>query len=180
MNEKKYLKWYNKVGYGSGDIAGNGLCVFVLLCHDLSDKYSRIESGNHRNAGLQCQNYLTGITDVFFGSLIDKTKADLVRQDPGCCMDILAAAVTLVAIFAIPADMGRVCPVCLVLYCLYSVKRSFYTANNIAYSALTALVTKNSKERVQMGSLSFYLCFFNQSSDPVSDHWICGMDGRRS
>ena len=20
MNEKKYLKWYNKVGYGSGDI----------------------------------------------------------------------------------------------------------------------------------------------------------------
>ncbi|MBQ8833791.1 MAG: hypothetical protein IJ001_02555 [Oscillospiraceae bacterium] len=23
MNEKKYLKWYNKIGYGSGDIAGN-------------------------------------------------------------------------------------------------------------------------------------------------------------
>lgn len=23
MNEKKYLRWYNKVGYGSGDIAGN-------------------------------------------------------------------------------------------------------------------------------------------------------------
>ena len=24
MTEKRYLKWYNKVGYGSGDIAGNG------------------------------------------------------------------------------------------------------------------------------------------------------------
>ena len=23
MAEKRYLKWYNKVGYGSGDIAGN-------------------------------------------------------------------------------------------------------------------------------------------------------------
>ena len=22
MEEKKYLKWYNKIGYGSGDIAG--------------------------------------------------------------------------------------------------------------------------------------------------------------
>ena len=21
--EKEYLKWYNKIGYGSGDIAGN-------------------------------------------------------------------------------------------------------------------------------------------------------------
>lgn len=29
MEEKKYLKWYNKVGYGSGDIAGN--VVYALL-----------------------------------------------------------------------------------------------------------------------------------------------------
>ena len=27
--EKKYLKWYNKVGYGSGDVAGN--VVYALL-----------------------------------------------------------------------------------------------------------------------------------------------------
>ncbi|MGN0631741.1 MAG: MFS transporter, partial [Ruminococcus sp.] len=32
-------------------------------------------------------------------------------------------------------------------------------ANNIAYSALTALVTKNSKERVQMGSYRFIFAF---------------------
>lgn len=35
----------------------------------------------------------------------------------------------------------------------------FYTANNIAYSALTSLVTKNSKERVQMGSYRFIFAF---------------------
>ena len=29
MEEKKYLKWYNMVGYGSGDIAGN--VVYALL-----------------------------------------------------------------------------------------------------------------------------------------------------
>ena len=29
MNEKTYLKWYNKIGYGSGDIAGN--VVYALL-----------------------------------------------------------------------------------------------------------------------------------------------------
>ena len=28
MNEKKYLNWYNKVGYGSGDIAGNVVYAF--------------------------------------------------------------------------------------------------------------------------------------------------------
>lgn len=35
----------------------------------------------------------------------------------------------------------------------------FYTANNIAYSALTSLVTKNAKERVQMGSYRFIFAF---------------------
>ena len=35
----------------------------------------------------------------------------------------------------------------------------FYTANNIAYSALTALVTKNEGERVQLGSLRFVFAF---------------------
>ena len=29
MEEKNYLKWYNKVGYGSGDIAGNVVFAFL-------------------------------------------------------------------------------------------------------------------------------------------------------
>ncbi len=29
MQEKTYLKWYNKVGYGSGDIAGNVVYAFL-------------------------------------------------------------------------------------------------------------------------------------------------------
>lgn len=29
MEERRYLKWYNKVGYGSGDIAGNVVYAFL-------------------------------------------------------------------------------------------------------------------------------------------------------
>lgn len=29
MEEKTYLKWYNKIGYGSGDIAGNVVYAFL-------------------------------------------------------------------------------------------------------------------------------------------------------
>ena len=29
MGEKRYLKWYNKLGYGSGDIAG--IVVYAFL-----------------------------------------------------------------------------------------------------------------------------------------------------
>ena len=31
MEEKKYLKWYNKIGYGSGDIAGNVVYALSLI-----------------------------------------------------------------------------------------------------------------------------------------------------
>lgn len=47
----------------------------------------------------------------------------------------------------------------MVLYRIYASERCVYTANNIAYSALTSLVTKNSKERVQMGSCRFIFAF---------------------
>ena len=29
MGDKRYLKWYNKIGYGSGDLAAN--CIYGLL-----------------------------------------------------------------------------------------------------------------------------------------------------
>ena len=29
MSEKKYLKWYQKVAYGTGDVAGN--CGYALI-----------------------------------------------------------------------------------------------------------------------------------------------------
>ena len=29
MEEKKYLKWYNKIGYGSGEVAGNVVYAFL-------------------------------------------------------------------------------------------------------------------------------------------------------
>ena len=31
MEEKTYLKWYNKVGYGTGDIAGNVVYALSLI-----------------------------------------------------------------------------------------------------------------------------------------------------
>ena len=30
IEEKRYLKWYNKVGYGSGDVAGNVVYAFLF------------------------------------------------------------------------------------------------------------------------------------------------------
>ena len=71
----------------------------------------------------------------------------------------IGCAVTLVACFAIPTNLGKTAQYAWFFIAYTLLNGVFYTANNIAYSALTSLVTKNSKERVQMGSCRFIFAF---------------------
>ena len=100
-----------------------------------------------------------GVTDIFFGAMIDKTKTRLGKARPWMLYGYIGCAVTLAAIFAIPLNLGRTAQYAWFFIAYTLLNAVFYTANNIAYSALTALVTKNSKERVQMGSYRFIFAF---------------------
>ena len=159
MNEKTYLKWYNKVGYGSGDIAGNVvyalLSAFVMIF--LTDTVGM-------NAGIvgtliAVSKLFDGVSDIFFGSLIDKTHSRMGKARPWMFYGYFGCAVCLVAIFCIPANLGETAQYAWFFIAYTLLNAGFYTANNIAYSALTALVTKNNHERVQMGSIRFMFAF---------------------
>ena len=85
MQEKRYLKWYNKIGYGSGDIAGNVVYAFLTFFVMI---------------------YLTdtvGLNSGIVGTLMDspmsssapsltRLKLKWARPVPGCCGLILAVA----------------------------------------------------------------------------------------
>ena len=159
MNEKTYLKWYNKIGYGSGDIAGNVvyalLSVFVMIF--LTDTVGM-------NAGIvgtliAVSKLFDGVSDIFFGSLIDKTNTKMGKARPWMLYGYFGCAVCLVAIFCIPADLSPTAQYAWFFIAYTLLNAGFYTANNIAYSALTALVTKNNHERVQMGTIRFMFAF---------------------
>lgn len=47
MEEKRYLKWYNKMGYGSGDIAGNVVYAFLTSLVTKNSK-ERVQMGSCR------------------------------------------------------------------------------------------------------------------------------------
>ncbi len=159
MGEKTYLKWYNKVGYGSGDIAGNVvyalLSAFVMIF--LTDTVGL-------NAGIvgtliAVSKLFDGISDIFFGAMIDKTHSKMGKARPWMLYGYFGCAVCLVAIFVIPADISEFAQYAWFFIAYTLLNAGFYTANNIAYSALTALVTKNNHERVQMGSIRFMFAF---------------------
>lgn len=159
MQEKTYLKWYNKVGYGSGDIAGN--VVYAFLSSFVMLYLTNTVGLNPGIVGslIAASKFFDGVTDIFFGAMIDKTKTRLGKARPWMLYAYVGCAVTLVAIFAVPVSIGKTAQYIWFFIAYTLLNAVFYTANNIAYSALTALVTKNSKERVQMGSYRFIFAF---------------------
>ena len=70
MEKKKYLKWYNKIGYGSGDIAGNIVYAFLtsFVMVYLTDTIG-LASGIVGTL-IAVSKLLDGFTDIFFGSMI--------------------------------------------------------------------------------------------------------------
>ncbi|MBR2046416.1 MAG: MFS transporter [Agathobacter sp.] len=159
MTEKKYLKWYNMVGYGSGDIAGNVVYAFLT-----SFVMIYLTNTIGLNAGIvgtliAVSKLLDGITDVFFGNMIDRTKSKMGKARPWMFYGFFGCALTLFGVFAIPTDIGQTAQYVWFFITYTLLNGVFYTANNIAYSALTSLVTKNSSERVQMGSFRFIFAF---------------------
>ena len=159
MTEKKYLKWYNKIGYGSGDIGGNVVYAFLtfFVMIYLTDSVG-LNSGIIGTL-MAVAKIFDGISDVIFGSLIDKTHTKMGKARPWMLWPYFGCGVCLFAIFAIPTSWGKVAQYTFFLIFYVMLNAGFYTANNIAYSALTALVTKNENERVQLGSIRFVFAF---------------------
>ena len=107
MEQKRYLKWYNIVGYGSGDIAGN--VVYALLTSFVMIYLTNTVGLNAGIVGtlIAISKLFDGITDVFFGTMIDKTKSRMGKARPWMFWAFFGCAVTLASVFAIPTNLGR-------------------------------------------------------------------------
>ena len=159
MGEKRYLKWYNKLRYGSGDLAGN--MVYAFLSSFVMLYLTNTVGLNPGIIGtlIMVSKLFDGVSDIFFGTMIDKTKSKLGKARPWMLYAYIGCAVTLVANFAIPASLGRTAQYAWFFIAYTMLNAVFFTANNIAYASLVTFCTRNSKERVEMGSFRFIFAF---------------------
>ena len=159
MTEKRYLNWFNKVGYGSGDIAGN--CVYALLTAFMMlylTDYVGLSMGIVSSL-IAASKIFDGVSDFFFGRLIDKTNSKMGKARPWMLWAYVGCAITLVACFSIPDSWDKTAQYIFFFLSYTLLNAVFFTANNIAYASLTALITRNTSERVQIGSLRFIFAF---------------------
>ena len=82
MEETKYLQWYNKVGYGSGDLAG--IVVYAFLFAFVMVYLTSVSGMDAGIVGslIALSKLMDGVTDVFFGTMIDKTKTKMGKAKP--------------------------------------------------------------------------------------------------
>ncbi len=159
MNEKKYLKWYQKVAYGSGDMASN--CGYALISSFVMLYLTNAVGLNSAVIGtlMMASKLLDGVSDIFFGGLMDKTKSKMGQARPWMLFGQIGVSACLFLVFCIP-DMGQTMQYAYFFVFYTAFNAVFYTANSIAYAALAAKITKNGQERVQLGSIRFIFATF--------------------
>ncbi|MBO5220389.1 MAG: MFS transporter [Clostridia bacterium] len=181
MEQKKYLKWYHKVGYGTGDVAGN--CVYALLTAFmmiyLTDTVGL--SMGIVSTLIAVSKIFDGVSDFFFGRMIDKTHTKMGKARPWMLWPYIGCSVCLIACFAIPMSWGETAQYVFFFISYTLLNAVFFTANNIAYAALTALITKNTSERVQLGSVRFIFAFATKIIiEAVTVHAVIWLGGGAS
>ena len=104
MEEKKYLKWYNKIGYGSGDIAGNVVYAFLtsFMMVYLTDSVGL--AAGVVGTLIAVSKLFDGFTDIFFGSMIDKTHSKMGKAKPWMLYGYIGCAITLICCFTLQSD----------------------------------------------------------------------------
>ena len=150
MNFSEKLSLKEKVGYALGDGAANiawrGVAIFLAIFY--TDVF-----GLHPAAVallLLVARATDGITDVLMGLLCDRTKSKYGKFRPWVLWTAIPLAVSLSLLFTTP-DLGPKGKI-VYAYATYLLFILVYTANNVPYGALMAVMTGDDKQRTSLGS----------------------------
>lgn len=146
----KKLSIGEKIGYALGDGAANiawrGVATFLFIF------YTDVFGLNPAAVGLLMliARSSDGISDVLMGIVGDRTNSKYGKFRPWILWTAIPLAAILSLLFTGPnlSSTGKI----VYAYVTYILFTLIYTANNIPYGALMAVMTGDNKERTELGS----------------------------
>ena len=104
--ERKYLKWYNVLGYGTGDVAANLASAFInaFILIYMTDTVG-VDAGIIGILILIAKCF-DGFSDLIFGHLIDRTKTIMGKARPWMFFAQFGVSLTVILLFSIPCGMS--------------------------------------------------------------------------
>lgn len=144
------LKLSEKIGYALGDGAANiawrGVSTFLFIF------YTDVFGLNPAAVGvlMLIARFGDGVSDILMGIIGDRTKSKYGKFRPWILWTAIPMGVILSLLFTGPnfSPTGKI----IYAYTTYIIFTLVYTANNIPYGALMAVMTGDDKERTSLGS----------------------------
>ena len=134
------------LGDGAANIAWRGVATFLFIF------YTDVFGLNPATVGLLffVARFSDGISDVLMGIIGDRTQSKYGKFRPWILWTAIPLGVILSLLFTAPnlSYTGKV----IYAYTMYILFTLIYTANNIPYGALMAVMTGDDKERTSIGS----------------------------
>lgn len=150
------IRLREKVAYGLGDMGSN--LVYAPATAFILFYLTNVAGIGAAIAGtiLLVGQLLNGITDIAIGALIDKTSTRWGKVRPWVLGTALPLAGSFVMLFSVPTGLDETGRVIWALIAYTLVMAVFFTANNVAYSALMSVMTPNPRARVTLTAFRFF------------------------
>ena len=147
---KEKVSFKEKFGYGLGDAAANigwrGVGTFLIIFYTDVVGLSPATVG----ALLLIARFSDGISDIIMGIIGDRTESKYGKFRPWILWTAIPLGISLALLFTSPdwGESGKI----IYAYITYIAFTLLYTANNIPYGALMAVMSGDHKERTSIGS----------------------------
>ena len=135
------------LGDASANIAWRGVCTFLFIFYTDVFGLDPLAVGTLFFA----VRLSDGVSDVAMGVIGDRTKSKYGKFRPWVLWTAIPLAVILSLMFTCPSGLGPTGRL-VYAYATYFVFTLVYTANNIPYGALMAVMTGDDRERASVGS----------------------------
>ena len=150
MNQKSKLtfgKIFERFAYGCGDFGCNiiytAMSAFLLFYYTDYAGVSAMAVGTI----MMISRVFDGISDIIMGVIVDRTHSRFGKARPWILRMCIPFAISGVLMFSVPASWSSTPKLVYVFITYNLVSTVIYTAINVPYSALNALMTQDPYER---------------------------------
>ncbi|MGN1166293.1 MAG: MFS transporter [Lachnospiraceae bacterium] len=150
MEKKSKLtlsKVVERFSYGCGDFGCN--IIYTAMSAFLLFYYTDYAQVNALAVGtiMMVSRFFDGISDIIMGVIVDRTKSRFGKARPWLLRMCIPFAVSGILLFSVPTSWAATPKLVYVFITYNLVSTVIYTAINVPYSALNALMTQDPYER---------------------------------
>lgn len=148
MSQKENkISFWERFSYGCGDLGCN--IIYSAMSAFLLFYYTDYVHVNAVTIGtiMLLSRIFDGVTDLIMGVIVDRTKSKYGKCRPWILRMAIPFALAGILLFSVPSGLGKTTELIYIFITYNLVSSVVYTAINVPYATLNALITQDQYER---------------------------------